>query len=84
MWYRFWLKQGSSTFTLRLPKEPHGWRQRADKHWKKQLLHCGMRVIDKNTIESQDNPDATVKDTRAAAAEGECEWSLELLQGEST
>ena len=35
-------------------------------------------------IEYQDNPDATGKDTRAAAAEGECEWSLEQLQGEST
>ena len=40
----------------------------------------GMRVIDKKQTNS-DNLDAPVKDTRAVAAEGECEWSLEQLRG---
>ena len=38
----------------------------------------------KKQTEHQDNPNATEKDTKAVAVKGECGWSLERLQWEST
>ena len=70
MWYRFWLKQDNRlAFTLRPLKRPTEGGQMSRTRIGIEATSAALwgEVIDKIQIESQDNPDATVKTQDAAA-----------------